>query len=135
MSEFFTTNAHNSLHWTPNSYFGNFGTISLLHEFRCKTGRIGASEFFAMNASDPHHWTQTHVSGHFEPFLYYTNFVAKWAEPVLLMYKFVQRCQVKFFRNDLTRYTPLDPRLMFWGVSDHSVIARTSVQNGPNWCH
>jgi hypothetical protein len=27
------------LHWTPNSCFGVFQAISLLHESRCKTGR------------------------------------------------------------------------------------------------
>jgi hypothetical protein len=29
---------------------------------------------------------------------------------------------------------PIGLKLMFWGISDHSVIAPTSVQNGPNWC-
>jgi hypothetical protein len=30
------------LHWTQNSYFAAFQTVSLLHESRCKTGRTGA---------------------------------------------------------------------------------------------
>jgi hypothetical protein len=38
----FTMNAPNPLHWTQNSYFGAIGTISLLHESQCKTGRTGA---------------------------------------------------------------------------------------------
>jgi hypothetical protein len=73
--------------------------------------------------------------GHFELFRYFTNIIAKWPEPVPLMHKFVQRGRVEFFCNDLTRYTLFDPRLIFWGVSDHSVTARTLVQNGPNRCH
>jgi hypothetical protein len=39
--EFFETNAPDPLHWTQNSYFGAFRTISLLHETRCKTSRTG----------------------------------------------------------------------------------------------
>jgi hypothetical protein len=30
------------LHWTKNSCFGAFWTVSLLHESRCKTGQTGA---------------------------------------------------------------------------------------------
>jgi hypothetical protein len=30
------------LHWTQNSCFGAFRTVSLLHESRCQTGRTGA---------------------------------------------------------------------------------------------
>jgi hypothetical protein len=41
-SEFFATNAPEPLHWTPDSSFGAFWTVSLLHESRCKTGRTGA---------------------------------------------------------------------------------------------
>jgi hypothetical protein len=41
-SEFFGTNAPEPLHWTKDSSFGAFWTVSLLHENRCKTGRTGA---------------------------------------------------------------------------------------------
>ena len=34
-----------------------------------------------------------------------------------LMQKFVQQCLVRFFRNEHSRSTPLDPKLMFWCVS------------------
>jgi hypothetical protein len=37
--------------------------------------------------------------------------------------------------NERTRYTPLDLRLMFWVVSDHSITARTLVEIWPNWGH
>jgi hypothetical protein len=30
-----------------------------------------------------------------------------------LMHKFVQRCSVRIFRNERTRFTPLGPKLMF----------------------
>jgi hypothetical protein len=36
-SEFFATNAPDPLHWTQNSCFGAFRTVSLLHESQCKT--------------------------------------------------------------------------------------------------
>jgi hypothetical protein len=42
VSEVFTTSAPDPYHWTQNSYFGAFWTISILHESRCKTGRTGA---------------------------------------------------------------------------------------------
>ena len=43
-----------------------------------------------------------------------TKLGAKRAE---LVQKFVPRCRVGFFRNERTRSTPLDPKLMFWCVS------------------
>jgi hypothetical protein len=41
-SEFFAMNAPNPPHWIPNSCFGAFWTVSLLHELRRKKGRTGA---------------------------------------------------------------------------------------------
>jgi hypothetical protein len=41
-SEFFVTNAPKPLHWTQDSSFVAFRTVSLLYESRCKTGRTGA---------------------------------------------------------------------------------------------
>ena len=41
---------------------------------------------------------------------------AKRAKLVQLMQKFVQRCLVRIFRNERSRSTPLDPKLMFWCV-------------------
>ena len=37
-----------------------------------------------------------------------------WAE---LVQKFVPRSRIGFFRNEHTRYSPLDPKIMFWCVS------------------
>jgi hypothetical protein len=114
---------------------GALGYFRYCTNFGAKRGGLVHRNF--LQRTHPIHTIgpQTHVLVCFELFLYCRNFVAKWAKPVLLVHKFVQWCRVKFFSNEPTRYTPLDPRLMFWGVSDHSVIARTSVQNGPNWCH
>jgi hypothetical protein len=84
-------NALDPLHWTQNSCFGAFRTVSFLHESRCKTGRTGA-----INAQ-----------------VRKTKYVGK-------------------FRNECIRSTPLDPKLMFWGVADRCVTARKSMQSWPN---
>jgi hypothetical protein len=54
---------------------------------------------------------------------------------MLLMHKFVQRYRVGIFYNERPRSTPLDPRLMFFGITDRSVTARTWMQIRPNWGH
>jgi hypothetical protein len=77
---------------------------------------------------------QTHVLGRFGPFLYGTNFAAKWVELVPLKHKFVQLNHVWIFRNERTRSTPLDPKLMFWGISDCFITTEQLVQNGLNRC-
>ena len=51
---------------------------------------------------------------HSGPFCCHTKLGAKRAE---LVQKFVPRSCVGFFRNERTRSTPLDPKLMFWCVS------------------
>jgi hypothetical protein len=76
---------------------------------------------------------QTHVLWHFRPFCYCTNFGVKWAELEQLMHKFVLRSHVGIFRNERTRSTPLDPKLIFYGILGHFITAQTSVQNEPNW--
>jgi hypothetical protein len=57
------------------------------------------------------------------------------AELVPLSHKFAKESRVGIFRNERTRSTPLDPKLMFWGISDRSITARKSMQKWPNWCH
>jgi hypothetical protein len=54
-------------------------------------------------------------------FHYYTNFDANRAELGSLMHKFIKRYRIGIFRNERTRYTPLDPNLMFWCVLDRSI--------------
>src|SRR6185312_1007247 len=61
--------------WCVSFRSGTFGTVSLLHETRCKMGHYCnkcktlcnevMSEFFAMNTPDPHHWTQNSCFGAF----------------------------------------------------------------------
>jgi hypothetical protein len=75
---------------------------------------------------------QTHILQHFGPFCYCMNFGAKRAELLQLMHKFVPHSHVRIFHNERTRSTPLDPELMFCGISDHFVTTRTSVQNRLN---
>ena len=73
-----------------------------------------------MNAPDPHHWTLNSCFGafnsvwvHLEPFRYCTKLAAKRAKLVQLMQKFMPRCHARIFRNECSRSTPLDPKLLF----------------------
>jgi hypothetical protein len=60
---------------------------------------------------------------------------AKLSELVPLTHKFAKQSRVGIFCKERTQSTLLDPKLMFWGVLDHFVTARKSMQNWPNWCH
>jgi hypothetical protein len=93
------------------------------------------SENFATNAPDTLHWTQNLSFGAFRTVRYWTNVHAKLAELVPLTHKFAKRRYVTKFRNECNRSTPLDPKLIFWGISDRFVTARKSMQSWPNWCH
>jgi len=80
-----------------------------------------ASEFFTMNAPDPTHGTLNSCFGvfctiwmHLGPFGCLSKLSAKQAE---LVQKFVSRSRVEIFRNERTRSSPLDSKLMFWCVS------------------
>jgi hypothetical protein len=46
---------------------------------------------------------------------------AKRAQPVPLTHMFAKRSCVGIFHNERTQSTPLEPKLMFWGVSDRFV--------------
>jgi hypothetical protein len=48
---------------------------------------------------------------------------AKLAELVPLTQKFAKQSRVIIFRNERTRSTPFDSKLMFWGVRDCFVTA------------
>src|SRR6185312_13973958 len=54
---------------------------------------------------------------HFGSFRYCNKLVAKWAELVQLMQKFMPRSHVRTFHYELTRYTPWDPKLMLCCIS------------------
>jgi hypothetical protein len=60
---------------------------------------------------------------------------AKLAELARITHKFAKHSCFGIFRNERTRSTPLDAKLMFWGVSDRFVTARKSMQNWSNCCH
>jgi hypothetical protein len=140
MSENFATNAPDPLRWTQNSYFGAFRTISLLHECRCKTGRTCAinaqvcrmnlcqnlsQRTYRIHSIGP----KTHVLVRFRPFRYCTKFDAKLAEVVPIAHNLTKQSRVRTFRNERTRSTPLDPKLMFYSISNRFVTARKSMQN------
>ena len=80
-----------------------------------------ALEFFATNAPDPPHWTLNSCFGafrtilvHLGPFGCLTKLGAKRAE---LLQKLLPRSRVGIFRNERTRCTPSDQKLMFRCVS------------------
>ena len=121
--------------WCVSFRSGAFWTISLLHETGCKTSQTGAinAKFHAtisrLNFSQrtlPIHTIgpKTHVLVRFFPFecilkqfRYCTKLGAKHAKLVQLLPKFVQRCLVRFFRNERSWSAPLDPKLIFWCIS------------------
>jgi hypothetical protein len=78
---------------------------------------------------------QTHALGRFGSFYFWTHFGAKWGKLVQLMHKFLQHSHVGIFRNERIRCTPLDPKLIFWGISQRFVTTRTLLQNEPNLCY
>ena len=134
---FFTTNAPDPPHWTLNSCFwcvsyhlDAFGTVRLPYKTRGKTGRTCksscyevASEFFATNPLDPLHWSLDSCFGAFctiwvflRQFGCLTKLGAKRSE---LVQKFVPQSRVGIFRNESTRSTPWEPKLMFLCISYH----------------
>jgi hypothetical protein len=145
-SEFFAANAPDPLNWTQNSCFRTFQTVSSLHENRCKTSRTSAINAKVRKTKSRRNFSQrthpihsigpkTHVFRRFGQFCYCTKVDAKLSELVLLSRKFAKQSRVGISRNQRTRATSLDPKLMFWGVSDRFVTARKSMQNWPNWIH
>ena len=139
MLELFATNAPDRHHWTLNSSFGaflsvrvHFGPFLYCTKLGAKRAKLVqlmlschdfALEFFATNAPDPHHWTLNSCFGRFFPFecilkqfRYCTKLGAKQPKLVQLLQKFVQRCLVRILRNERSRSTPLDPKLIFWCV-------------------
>ena len=114
--------------WCVSYYLGAFGTVWLPHKTRCKTGRTSAKVCATKsrrNFSQRTHPIQPlHRKLTIWCVLFYlvalgqfgclTKLGAKRAE---LVQKFVPRSRVGIFRNERTRSTPLDPKMMFWCVS------------------
>jgi hypothetical protein len=57
---------------------------------------------------------------------------AKLAELVPLSQKFAKQIRVGIFRNERTRSTLFDPKLLFWFFSGRFVTAQKLMQNWPN---
>jgi hypothetical protein len=89
-----------------------------------------ASEFFRTIAPDPLHWTQNSCFGCFEPFRYCPKVDAKLAKLVPLTHKFAKQSHVRIFRNERTRSTPLDPKLMFWVFRTVSCLHESRCKTG-----
>jgi hypothetical protein len=126
--------------------FGMFLTISLLNESRRKTSRTSAIHAQVRYTKLRRHFPQqthlmhsigprTQVLRHSGPFCYCMKVDVKLAELAPLTRKFSKRSCVGPFRNQRTRSTPLDTKLMFWDVFDQFVTARKSTQNWPNRCN
>ena len=82
-----------------------------------------------MNTPDPPHWTINYrfaafctIWVHLGLFGCLTKLGAKRAK---LVQKFVPRSCIGIFRNECTRSTPLDPKLMFWCILFYLVALRT----------
>src|SRR6185312_14764090 len=104
-------------------------TIKLPYETRGKTFRTSAKvratkshrSLFTINTPDPPHWTLNSCFGafrtiwvHLGPFGCLTKLGTKLVE---LVQKCVPRSRIGIFRDERTRSTPYDPKLMFWCVS------------------
>ena len=81
-------------------------------------------EFCTTNALDQPHWTLNSCFGVFRtvwcylgPFRCLKKLGAKRAEMEQLMQKFMPRNHVGIFLNKRSRFTPLEPKLLFWCVS------------------
>jgi hypothetical protein len=106
--ELFATNAPDPLHWTQNSCFGTFRTVSLLYESRCKSGQTSAINAqvrqtkLRWNFSQRTHpiysiGPRTHILGCFGPFHYCSKVDAKLVVQLPLTHKFANRSCVEIF--------------------------------------
>ena len=59
---------------------------------------------------------------------------AKHSKLVQLMQKFVPRCLIRNFRNERSRSTLLEPKLMFWCISFHLGAFGTVLLQHETWC-
>ena len=105
--------------WCVLYYLDAFGTVWLPYKTRCKSScHEVVSEFFATNAPDPPYWTLTSCFGVFRTiWVNLGQFVAlQHSVQNKLVQKIMPRSRVGIFRNERTRSTPLDSKLMFWCV-------------------
>jgi hypothetical protein len=114
--------------WCILYSLGAFGTVWLPYETRSKTVRTSAKfvprsriGIFRKERTRSTLWTLNcrfvalyTIWVHSGQFGCLTKLDAKWA---VLVQKFVPRSRIRIFRNEHTRSTPLDPKLMFCCVS------------------
>jgi len=120
--------------WCISIRLGAFGTVSLLHETRCKWANLVQlmHEFVPQSLVGISRNRRTRSTqldpklrfscvsfrlGAFGTIMLLYKLDAKRAKLVQLMQKFVPRSVVRNFRNERTRSTPLEYKLMFWCVS------------------
>ena len=146
--------------WFVSFRLGAFGTVSLyctklaakhaklvqlMQKFRPRClVRIFCNERCRSTLLDPKlmFWCVSFRSGAFWIVSLLHETWCKSGKLVQLMQKFIPRCRARIFRNECSRSTPLDPKLMFWCVSFRSgafwnsfATARNLVQKAPNWCN
>ena len=133
-----------SYHWVHSGPFGRLTKIGAKRAELVRSCHKVVSEFFATNAPDPTRWSLNSCFGasrsvwvHFGLFHYCTKLGTKWAELVQLMHMFLPRSRIRIFRNERTRSTPLDPKLMFWCIalylvafSNVSLVHKTRCKTG-----
>ena len=116
--------------WFVSYYLGAFRTVWLPCKSRCNTGelvqkfvprsRVGIipNERTRSTPLDPKlkFWCVSYYLGAFGTIWLLWKLGGKQAE---LVQKFMPQSRVGIFRNERTRSTPLDPKLMFWCVSNY----------------
>src|SRR6185312_5859238 len=134
-SEFFATNTTDPPHWTVNSCFcvyctiwmhsGPFGCLTKLDAKRAEVvqkfvprSRVGSFRNKRTRSTllDPYLMFRciSNYLGAFGTVCCVTTLSSKQAK---LVQKFMPRSRVGIFRNERTRSTSLDSKLMFWCVS------------------
>ena len=143
MLDFFATNAPDPHHWTLNSFFGAFLSVWVhLEPFRycTKLGAKWANLVQLMQEFVPQSLIRISRNGRsrstqLDPKLMFScvsfclgafgtimllhKLDAKHSKLVQLVQKFVPRCHIRNFRNECSRSTLLEPKLMFWCDSFH----------------
>ena len=137
---------------------GAFGTVSLLHKTRSKTGHTGAinakvraqclvaisrNERSWSTPLDPKlkFWCVSFPLGAFGTVFLLHETRCKMGQLVQLMQKFVPQSLVRISRNRRTRSTQLDPKLRFSCVSFHLGAFGTIMllhkldAKASNWCN
>ena len=156
--EIFTTNAPDPHHWNLKSCFGAFlsvwvhlepfhyctklcakwaNLVQLMQEFVPQSlFRISRNGRSPSTQLDPKHMFScvSFCLGAFGTIMLLNKLDAKHSKLVQLMQKFVQRCLVRIFRNERSRSTPLDPKLMFGAFLSVRVHFETVSLLHETWC-